>query len=441
SIRALEALIERLDGLPLALELAAARLRIMGVEGVLHRLEDRFRLLRSRDGTIDPRKADLRTVLESSWHQLDPRSRLGLAHCSVFRGAFTLEAAEAVIDLSHWPDDLGAWDVLETLEDHSLLEVVGPTRARPHFRLLHSVRDLAHGFLSTSGAVVDPSGADQTGPAAVESARARHAAHFARLGSATALFRLQTSEGPEVLKRLYSNLDEMVSALAWAVSSSSIKHASPLADAVLEVASNRGPPNLAEGWIDQLLAIKALPIADAVRISARRGRIRSNQGAWDAARGELEATLQRAREHGSLEDVARIREALGEIEIAAGNLKVARAHLEQTLGWEHHSGDASVGLLAMVGLGQISQMEGDIEEASAKFNAALQSIRRAGHRRMEAMLQCHIGSLDQERGRLARALQRYTQALDIAQEIGSRIVELTARGNVAGVLVDLGRQE
>lgn len=436
---AVDRLLEGLDGLPLAIELAAARLRLMGVRGVLDRLDDRFRLLRVRAGgaAIDPRKSDLRSVLESSWQQLDPATRFGLAQCSVFRGTFSLEAAEAVLDLSPWPD--GVWDILESLEDHSLIEVVGSVRERPRFRLLHSVRDLAREFLTDPHAIIGPDGQSHTGPTAAHSVRYRHARFLARLGHPEHLHLLQTVEGPSVLGQLYAATPELLWGLQWAVSAGALDVASPMADAIQEVAGARGPLNLGAESIQSLLALPTLPISDAVRILARRARLLINMGAWDAVRTDLEVVQVRAEAMGAPEDVARVHSALGLLELAAGRLVLARSHLARVIDCEHQSGDTTVGLVARLGLGQIDQREGDIDAAAERFNAVLAPIRRAGHRRIEAVLYCHIGSLDQERGRLTRAGHRYTQALDIGREIGARQVEQSAVGNLAGVLLELGQ--
>ena len=91
-----------LDGLPLAIELAAARVRVLSPAQLVERLRDRFALLAGARGAA-ARQATLRAAIDWSWELLTPWEQAALAQCSVFEGGFTLEAAEAVLDLSRWP--------------------------------------------------------------------------------------------------------------------------------------------------------------------------------------------------------------------------------------------------------------------------------------------------------------------------------------------------
>ncbi len=136
-------IVARLDGLPLAIELAAARVRTMTVEEVRRRLDDLFTLLRSRDRSAPERHRTLTAVIEWSWDLLDPADREGMARLSVFHDGFTRETALVVLG----PD--GA-DLVETLAEQSLLTVTeahGGTR----FRMLETVREFAAERLTGTG--------------------------------------------------------------------------------------------------------------------------------------------------------------------------------------------------------------------------------------------------------------------------------------------------
>ena len=136
-------IVARLDGLPLAIELAAARVRTMTVEEVRRRLDDLFGLLRSRDRSAPERHRTLTAVIEWSWDLLDPADQQGMARLSVFHDGFTRDTAVAVLG----PD--GA-DLVENLAEQSLLTVTeahGGTR----FRMLETVREFAAERLTVSG--------------------------------------------------------------------------------------------------------------------------------------------------------------------------------------------------------------------------------------------------------------------------------------------------
>ena len=127
-------LVQLLDQLPLAIELAAARVRVMSAAQLLARMSDRFRLL-TRGGRRRDRQATLRATLDWSWDLLDDDERRALAQLTVFEGGFTLEAAEAVLEL----DELWATDAVQALVDKSLVRALGGDR----FDLLVSVQAYA----------------------------------------------------------------------------------------------------------------------------------------------------------------------------------------------------------------------------------------------------------------------------------------------------------
>ncbi|MET8047375.1 BTAD domain-containing putative transcriptional regulator [Streptosporangium sp. NPDC005286] len=153
-------LCRRLDGLPLALELAATRVRALGVAGVVERLDDRFKLLATQQRDMPARQRTLAAVIGWSWDLLDDADREILARLAVFSDGCTLDAAEAVCDAD--------FDVLARLVDRSLV-VMDDTGAGPRYRLLESVAAFCLDRLETG----------RPGDAAV--VRARHAAYFTGL--------------------------------------------------------------------------------------------------------------------------------------------------------------------------------------------------------------------------------------------------------------------
>ncbi|MFF4360600.1 ATP-binding protein [Streptomyces sp. NPDC001604] len=128
------ALCRRLDGLPLAVELAAARVRVMSVAEIARRLEDRFALLRGGSRDAPQRHRTLHAVVDWSWNLLAEPARSALAALSVFPAGFTAQAAEQLVD--------DAWEILEDLVDHSLLKVAD-TAHGSRFRMLETVREFA----------------------------------------------------------------------------------------------------------------------------------------------------------------------------------------------------------------------------------------------------------------------------------------------------------
>ncbi|MEO1267261.1 MAG: AAA family ATPase, partial [Myxococcota bacterium] len=161
-------LLEGLDRLPLAVELAAARTNVLNLNQLYARLEDRFRLLRSRHTDRPPRQATMQATIDWSWNQATPIEALALAQCSTFRGSFTLEAAEAVLDLEGFPNAPWFEEVIESLVDQSLVQRQEPEPGVLRFRLLESVQDYAAARLRDPKAIVGPSHEALTGPEIAE---------------------------------------------------------------------------------------------------------------------------------------------------------------------------------------------------------------------------------------------------------------------------------
>lgn len=168
-------LVQLLEGLPLAIELAAARVRVTPPRMLLSRMSERFRLLASSGGRVD-RQATLRAVFDWSWDLLSTPEKAALAQLSVFEGGFTLESVEAVLDLSAYESAPWPMDALQSLTQKSLVRHVTDAR----FDLLVSVQEYALEHLRT--AVRYPG----SGPAALRAAHIRHGVHFAALDEKSA---------------------------------------------------------------------------------------------------------------------------------------------------------------------------------------------------------------------------------------------------------------
>ena len=143
-------IVVRLDGIPLALELAAARLRMMTVEQIASRLNDRFRLLTGGHRTALPRQQTLQALIDWSWNLLDEQEHILLRRLSVFSGGWTLEAAQSVTGFDPL-DELDVFDLLEQLINKSLVTVMYPTKGEARYGMLESIRQYAQNKLFEIG--------------------------------------------------------------------------------------------------------------------------------------------------------------------------------------------------------------------------------------------------------------------------------------------------
>ena len=214
---ALAEVVRRLDGIPLALELAAARLRMMSVEQIAARLNDRFRLLTGGRRTVLPRQQTLLALIDWSWNLLDEREQILLRRLSVFSGGWTLEAAQSVCSSSPRPlegrgaggegfplDEFDVLDLLDQLINKSLVNVEHLPKGMVRYAMLESIRQYARDRLLEAGEG--------------ETLRDRHAEYFTAFGEQMA----DVLEGPEMLVWLepfLRDLDNAKTAREWAVES------------------------------------------------------------------------------------------------------------------------------------------------------------------------------------------------------------------------------
>ena len=223
-----------LDGLPLAIELAAARVRVLSPAQLVERMRDRFHLLTGVRGA-SARQATLKAAIDWSWDLLTPWEQAALAQCAVFEGGFTLEAAEALLELSDLPDARPAIDVVQALVDKSLLRTWVPAAQgrydveEPYFGMYVSVREYAWEKLKASG------------PAAEEAAETRHGKYFACFGTEEALEALFRHGGGRRRRALALELDNLVAACRRAVGRGDGNVAVATYRAAWEVVELQGP--------------------------------------------------------------------------------------------------------------------------------------------------------------------------------------------------------
>lgn len=406
---AIAQLVKLLDHLPLAIELAAARVRTLAPRALLARMSERFKLLASSGSRVD-RQATLRATFDWSWELLAPPERSALAQLSVFEGGFTLEAAEAVLDLAQHDDAPWAMDLVQSLVDKSFVRALPDER----FDLLGSVQAYAHERL-----LAEPAAAD--GTAALQAAWARHAAWFAQMSPRAAE------------ERGAVELDNLVAAVRRSTQEGQAELASAALVAAWAALALQGPfrvgVELAQALCQQPgLSDRAAAAAHRVHASA----LVANGQRAAAAEAFAEA-LSRARSAGDTasESAATVGAAL--IQARQGQVDAALAGLQQALALARRVGDALLEGQASNGLGMVEFEAGRLEPARQHYESALAIARRAGLRRLQTQLLGNLGNLHASAGRMAMARTLSEETLQVAREIGDRKTE----GNTLGNLVML----
>jgi predicted ATPase/DNA-binding SARP family transcriptional activator len=411
----------RLDGIPLALELAAARVRILPPAEIAARLDDRLSLLTSGSRAALPRHRTLRAAIDWSYDLASGRERELFGRLSVFAGGFTLEAAEQVC-ADQGAEQPEVLDLLARLVDQSLVvpgdggSGSGSGGGGARFRMLETLRGYARARLAESGT------ADQL--------RRRHAEYLLRLAE-LAEPQLRGPEQPVWLRRLEADRDNFSAAIDWALDhdpemavrlSSALayfwligRHRSEvrrrLAEAV-DTARKVSPASRARAlaWAAQLgcvegrLAEAAAQAQEAYELSGEVG------DPWWVAMSEMILGLARGLH--------------GEIGQAGGFLEAARVRFEEM-------GDQWGAALSTMLLGYVSTFAAQHERGAALAQQGLEGFRAAGDQWGQTMALELLGLLARGAGAYGDAIAVYEEALGIARDLG-------LRDEVPFLLVELG---
>jgi len=397
---AIAPLVKLLEGLPLAIELAAARVRVMPPRMLLARMTQRFKLLASGGGRVD-RQATLRAVFDWSWDLLSLPEKTALAQLSVFEGGFTLESAEAILDLSGCANAPWPMDVLQSLVHKSFVRELSDNR----FDLLVSVQEYAAEHLRTEGRYVG------SGPAALRMAEIRHGEYFASLNENAAI----AGKGID--------LDNYVVACRRAAARGDARMATNALERAWAGLRLRGPFRIGNELVSVVLAAPELEAAELARVDWVAGRVLMACGKDDAAYVQLEASLAQSRNVGDRRCECRALIGLGMLDVHAGRMDAARAHLELALVIAREMKDRELQCNACNGLGNIDHYLGRLCEARAHFEAGLAIARSASDRHLEGDLLGNLGTVFFDEGRAEESRAHNEAALAVAREVGNRRLE------------------
>ena len=392
----------RLDGIPLALELAGARVTGLSVAQIADRLDDRFRLLTSGSRTARPRQRTLRATLDWSYDLLVDAERALLRRLAVFAGGWTLEAAEAVCawDRIEPPDVL---DLLQHLVDKSLVVADARQSGATRYRMLEMLQQYAHEKLAERGEADD--------------ARRQHAAWFLELAE-DAEIELRGPHERAWMDRLEADIDNLRATLRWVIDRGEAERALRLASALWRFWTQRG--HLVEGldWLEQVLALgSGSGDASVALLGARAGAL-NGAGNLAAVRGEharaasfLAESLALRRRLG---DTAGEAIALLNLGTAARNLgdpDLAYARFSESLGLFRSLGHTLNTATSLFNLGRLRHDEGDLERAAALYGESLALFQAVGSDRGVAILMIRLGDMARDRGDLAAAERLLGDAL------------------------------
>jgi len=413
----------RLDGLPLAIELAAARTRMLPPQKMLERLGNRLKLLKGGPRDLPTRQQTLRGTIDWSYELLEEEEKILFGRLSVFSGGRTLEAIEEICD----PEGvLEALEGVESLLEKSLLRQEEGPEEEPRFVMLETVHEYAREMLQESGEEQE-----------IKRAHARYFLALAEEGESEA-------RGPEAakwLERLEAEHDNMREALSWSLGQEK-ELGLRLAGALWRFWWLRSHYSEGRRWLENALAVdgRGSPSARAMAL-AGIGEIASHQGdldqAQEACKEGRELLAQEASEAKiylllSLGKVARMRE----------DYKWASQLNEESVALSREMRNTWGLASSLLSSALVTQIRGDSERATELYEESMDLFREWGDKQGLAFCSLNLGLVAITQGDLVRAAKLTEGAVALFRELGSRgdvSICLNNLGWIAFLRNDLGK--
>ena len=443
----------RLEGLPLAVELAAARIRLLEPKALLVRMHQSLALLRWDAPDLPPRHRSLHATLDWSYALLTAHQQALFRRLVIFAGGFTLEGAEAVFtgDVPGADDGAGdglfyrhpepppgplaALNDLAALVDHSLVQRVDPVAEEPRYRMLETVRQFGQEQLQASGEEGE--------------VRRRHLVYFVALAEHLSE-RLWLPQAKQVSDRLDAEHDNVRAALEWAEASGEAALGLRLARAMINFWAVRGHLREGQGWLERALQWgetppssgggrgEPAPSAERAKALVGLGWLARFQGDSDRAEPAFGEALRVASEVGAGMTAAGALSGLALVDLDRGRHKEAAARLDETLARYQELESALVA--GPMYVSQTLLRRGEAALAGSDLAGAARYLEEAERRQRAQSFAWglsetlhYLGDLARARGDLDAALGRYRESLALAGERGDPRLTAAALDGVAGL--------
>ena len=436
SLAAIAEICRRLDGLPLALELAAARATLLSPRAILARLEQRVDLLRADSADRPARHGTMRAVIDWSYNLLTEPERALFGRLAVFAGGASLDAVEAVArDLVRDSDvSMPAFELVSSLASKSLVQAEEQSDGEPRFVMLETVREYGLDRLAD--------GSDDV------AARRAHRAYCVALAQRAA----EQLRGPSQvvwlnrLEREYPNLRVALES-GLANPRDGLLDAAHLAVSLHRLWLTRGPLHEGIAVVNRILA--AFERADAphvdaalhARVVTSAAHLAGSRSVFPEARELFARALALYREAGDDAGIASTLANLGWQTWAAGDLAQGEALSREALSMNEALGDALGIALSRNNLAWIAMERGDFDDAQREFERVIASHEQRGDARAVAFATTWYGSLMERRGELARAVELHSRALEVGQLVSDHGYRLLVLARLAVTRHALGEPD
>lgn len=411
-----------LEGLPLAIELAAARVKILSPQLILTKLENRLKLLTGGARDLPARQQTMRGAIEWSYELLSEDEKRLFRRLAVFSGGFTIESAEAVCaiyelqitndepsedQILKTADQIEFLDLITSLVDQNLLVVKEQADGESRFRMLEVVREYALESLEAK----EEAGA----------MRRSHAAYFLALGEA-AEPDLQGEQVVECLNRLEEEHDNLRAVLRWSCKQN-IQIATRLAASLRSFWILRGHLKEGRQWFEEASKLGGnIPAAVHLKLLIGAGNMAQFQGDYKTAQKMYEEGLAVSKKSGDRRQVALSNRSLGAIAQRQGNFTAARKYVEESLAISRMLNDLFGIAASLNRLGDIANTEGDYMAARPLIEESLAINKQCGNKASVSNSLSNLGTVAFGEGDFKAARSHFAEALAMARVLGLKIV-------------------
>ena len=419
-----------LDGLPLAIELAAARIKVLSPPAMLDRLGSRLEFLKGGARDLPDRHQTLRQAIGWSYDLLTEDEKVFFRRLAVFTGGCTLEAVEQVCGTEGGPR-MDALDAVAALVDKSLLRQEEGPGGDPRFVMLETIREYGLECLKAAGER--------------EGAQRAHAAYFLGITD-QAEAELTGPRQSQWLDRLEGEHDNLRAALSWAEGQGEAEIALRLGASLWRFWLVRGHMREGRQRLERLLRLEGARARTSARARVLHGlgTIIHEISDYAEARPYAEESLSIWRELGDKKGTARALNSMGWLAFQHGDFDMARSLSEEALLINRGMGEKRGVAVALFNLGSVAMHRSDYPGALSVFEESLSLRREVGDRRSCAYVQVSLSWVEHQRGNHERAAAILEEALSVLRELNDRQLiawTLSFRGLVAHDLGELDRAQ
>ena len=410
----------KLDGLPLAIELAAARIKLLPPAAMVKRMESSLKMLTGGARDLPERQQTMRGAIAWSYDLLEPEERVLFNRLAVFVGGCSLDGAETVCT-SETPLELDFLDGITSLVDKSLLRQREEADGDVSFSMLQTIREFALEQLIQSGEA--------------EVIRDQHLSFYLNLAQAAESELTGASQAAwfRQLEREHNNLR---AALNYCIEQKKLEDGLKIAGSLWRFWDVRG--YVAEGrkTLDQLLSLsQALQVDPLVRAKALNGAgiLAGNQGDHDRQKAIVEESLQLYRQLNDKPGIAQSINNLGSIAYSQADYETAEVFYTESLEIRREIGDSWGIANSLNNLGGVAFSSGDCERSLALHSESLELRRKLGDKRGISMSLNNMGEVAEQQKDYSRAAQLFAESLAIRKELGDRFFLVSSLHNLAEV--------